>query len=48
LHAYIIGDDVIEAAETPNVFGVEVSLRDALLPVLDSLVKELAAEAGYR
>ena len=37
LRNYLEEDDVIDAAETPNGYGIEINLRDPLLDALDAL-----------
>ena len=37
LRRYLEEDDVIDAAESPNGYGVELLLRDPLLDALDAL-----------
>jgi hypothetical protein len=37
LRNYLEDDDVIDAAETPNGYGIEINLRDPLLDALDAL-----------
>jgi hypothetical protein len=38
LRYYLTSDDIIRAAETPNVFGVNIALRAPLLAALDTIV----------
>ena len=37
LRRYLEDDDVIDAAESPNGYGIKISLRDPLLDALDAL-----------
>jgi hypothetical protein len=37
LRRYLEEDDIIDAAETPNGYGVQIRLRDPLLDALDAL-----------
>lgn len=37
LRRYLEEDDIIDAAETPNGYGIEINLRDPLLDALDAL-----------
>ena len=37
LRRYLATDDIVDAAETPNVFGVQLRLRTPLLAALDTL-----------
>ena len=45
LENYLRNDDVVTSAETPNVFGVKVELRDPLLQALKSLKPSRAGKA---
>lgn len=45
LERYVTQDDIIDDAEQPNPFGVEIKLREPLLPALAALRDAFAAAA---
>ena len=42
LQRYLEDDDIIEEAESPNGYGIQISLRDPLLDALDELEDAIA------
>jgi hypothetical protein len=48
LERYLTTDDIIDAAETPNVFGVNLALRAPLLEASAAVRAQLNAELGGR
>jgi hypothetical protein len=48
LERYLTTDDIVDAAETPNVFGVNLALRAPLLEALAAVRAQLNAELGGR
>jgi hypothetical protein len=46
LERYLAEDDIIDDAEEPNPFGIDLKLRAPLLPALAGLRRELEAAGG--
>jgi hypothetical protein len=42
LERYLVTDDIIDDAEEENGFGIEVRIRETLMPVLEKLKAELS------
>jgi hypothetical protein len=43
LERYLVTDDIIDDAEEENGFGIDVRIRETLLPVLSDMKQEVSA-----